>query len=80
MIMFQAGQSYEMRSVCDFDCVLTYKVTRRSGQSIWIYDIRSKNMVAERRKITTFNGVETCRPLGSYSMAPILTAEKAVQS
>jgi hypothetical protein len=29
-----------------------------------------------KRGIRTYNGVETCRPLGTYSMCPVISADR----
>lgn len=68
---FKAGQKYSCHSPCDQDCVWEFTVIRRSGSFIWIDDGRGNS---GKRAIKYHNGRETCLPLGSYSMAPILRA------
>lgn len=72
-IQFEAGKRYQCRSICDYACIWTYEVTRRTAKTVWL---KAENGFIERKKIVLFDGVETCWPKGHYSMAPILAADK----
>ena len=60
----------------------TYTVARRTAKSVWVclhhtgQDINPAK--AQRVSIRVHDGEETCRPLGSYSMSPILGAGKEI--
>ena len=75
MSKFETGKIYYCRSACDYNCVWNFIVERRSDSSIWIRDVDG-NKPAIRRSIKNWSNVETCLPLGSYSMAPMLSADR----
>lgn len=66
---FEVGQSYSMTSACDHECVWTYTIARRTAKTI-------KTTCGKTLRLSVYNGVETCKPLGSYSMAPVLGADR----
>ena len=68
---FEVGTVYSCRSVCDSNCVWIFVVQSRTAKQVILVDA-SMNEV--RRGISEYQGVETCFPLGKYSMAPILRA------
>lgn len=73
---FVTGARYQMRSICDHDCIWSYTVERRTEKSVWLRDQAGK---IERKAIRIWQGVEQVMPLGSYSMAPCLNATKRIQ-
>ena len=73
MIQFQVGTDYSARSICDYDCVWTFTVTKRTAKFITIQG-RGLNGPT-RLGIKILDGVEYVRPLGSYSMSPFLMAD-----
>lgn len=75
MLQFEVGKIYYCRSACDYNCVWNYIVERRTDTSICIRDVDS-NKPAMRRNIKRWSNVETVLPLGSYSMAPCLSADR----
>ena len=81
MTTFALNSVYSMNSVCDSNCVWSYRVTRVTAASVWLQPLRNGEPSGEviRRRITSRGGVQQCMPQGSYSMAPILTAEKLVK-
>lgn len=73
---FVAGQIYSTTSICDSDCVFRFEVVRRSEKSVWLKDLSGIKKGVYRVKITDYHqDSETCSPLGSYSMAPTISAE-----
>lgn len=70
---FQVGQTYSTRSACDYDCVFSFTVIKRTAKFVTIEDRHGK---VRRCGIKVWDNVESCFPLGSYSMAPIISAEK----
>lgn len=70
---FQIGQTYEARSACDYDTVWTFTVTARTARFITIED---KWGETKRVGVRTWNGIEFASPLGTYSMAPVISADK----
>lgn len=74
---FEINKTYSCCSVCDSNCKWTFKVLKRTDKFVTLEDQDGKVF---RKKVTVFNGDEQCNPLGVYSMAPILRADKEVQS
>lgn len=70
---FEVGQSYFCRSICDYDCVWTYKIVSRTAKTIKTECGQTFRINA---KLTGWNGCEAVFPKGQYSMCPVLTADK----
>ncbi len=75
MIRFEAGKEYRERSASDYTCILSFNVVRRTDKNVWISD-RAFHKTTIRRRIHVSDGVEYIWPLGKYSMAPILRANR----
>lgn len=71
MSKFEAGNTYSTRSICDHDCIISIKVLKRTDKTI-IADCGWKG--EKRLRVTVRDGVETVKPWGSYSMAPMIDA------
>lgn len=80
MTTFQVNQTYQCRSLCNYDCVWTYKVIKRTPSTITIKDMSSKAVKTCRvsKKSSEHFGCEIIHPLGSYSMAPSLWADRSM--
>lgn len=76
---FKVNKFYYMRSACDYECMWIYKVIARTASTITIQDIRTKETLRRRVYTTIFDNIERVRPLGSYSMCPILAADNPTQ-
>lgn len=72
-LTFEVGKEYIMHSPCDWDCLWKYEVINRTAKTITLQDEYGK---IKKCRTSIFMGVESCKPLGSYSMSPILSAEK----
>lgn len=73
---FLVGASYSTRSICDYDCIFSITILSRTDKTVTVAKSHGK---VKRCKITTWeDGIETIKPWGSYSMCPIITAEKMV--
>ena len=76
MKQFEVGNTYQCRSICDYNCIWSYTVIARTAATVTLRDNHTgktqKNRIAG---ISKRSGIETVFPLGSYSMAPTLTAE-----
>lgn len=68
---FEVGKSYWTRSVCDADMVITITVAKRSAKFLTTTE-------GKRLGISNWDGVESVKPWGSYSMAPSIRAERVV--
>lgn len=68
---FQVGQTYQTRSICDSECVISVTVAKRTAKTI-------TTPAGKTLRIGKFyDGAEMVKPWGSYSMAPIVTAREA---
>ena len=74
MKKFEIGKAYSMRSACDHNCVWTYTVTDRTEQTVTITDGKITKKCRIVKNLSEWRGAETVRPLGNYSMCPLLTA------
>lgn len=66
---FEAGKTYFTRSVCDSDCIIKVSVASRTAKTI-------KTVDGKVLRIYVYEGVERVKPWGSYSMAPIVGADR----
>lgn len=73
MKKFTVNQTYSCRSACDYDTIFSWTVVSRTAKQLTLSDGRK----TFKRGIYVYDGVESCRPSGSYSMAPIISADKA---
>jgi hypothetical protein len=69
MKTFEAGKTYFGRSICDYECIYRVSVAKRTAKTITTNSGKSL-------RINVYDGVEYVKPMGRYSMAPMVTAEK----
>jgi len=81
MIKFETGKTYRTRSPGDHDCVLDYKIISRTAKTLKSFDKMDNQVKTYRISIWEGNweGVEMFKPWGSYSMCPMMSADKPVQ-
>lgn len=72
MKRFEPNKTYYCRSLCNYDCVWTFFVTRRTEKTIYVREDGEGEEKALR--VSVWNDEETAKPLGRYSMAPTLSA------
>lgn len=77
MKQFEIGKTYHMGSVCNHESVWTYTVTARTAQTVTLTDGKETLKLRISKKFSEYRGAETVFPLGQYSMAPMLSADKA---
>ena len=73
---FEVGQTYATRSICDYDCIYSFTIAARTAKTVTT-TVHGKTV---KRGLAVRDGVEQFKPHGSYSMAAIITADKAVVS
>ena len=73
MIKFQPGQTYYTRSVADYDTIVRVTVVKRTDKTI-------VTAGGDRLKIKVWDDVEQVKPWGSYSMAPIVSADRMLEA
>lgn len=77
MKQFEVGKTYKVRSICNHDCVWSYKVIKRTSCTITVSDGEEIKTLRINKKTSEYKNAECVYPLGHYSMCPILSAEKA---
>ena len=73
MNTFIPGKTYTTRSVCDYDCIFTFKCIKRTAKTVTFESIMRNKPIRVKLR-TESDGSEWVLPLGSYSMAPVLHA------
>lgn len=66
---FVTGKTYFTRSIVDADTIIRVTVAKRTAKTITTTE-------GKVLRITEHRGVETVKPWGSYSMAPIVPADR----
>jgi hypothetical protein len=72
MKKFETGKGYWTRSICDHECIISLKVKSRTAKTITT-TVHGEEKVF---RIKVWDGVEQVRPWGTYSMCPIIGADK----
>lgn len=67
MATFQAGKTYTGRSVCDHNCIFSVTIASRTAKSV-------KTTDGKTFRVAIYDGAEFIKPMGNYSMAPIIKA------
>lgn len=78
MKKFEVGKAYKMHSPCDHNCIWSYIVVARSAASVTLFDGKERKLYRINKKASEYRNAESIKPLGSYSMAPILSADKEI--
>lgn len=80
MKTFEIGQTYRCRSACDHNCVWDFVCVGRTAKTVTFLTVEhpAVRRGTIRRKVSVYDGSETCQPLGRYAFSPVLTAEKLV--
>lgn len=66
---FEAGKTYYTRSVCDHDHIIRVKIVSRTTKTV-------KTDKGKTFRVYVYDGVERFKPWGSYSMCPIIGADR----
>jgi len=82
MTKFQLNITYKNNFICNSDSWFYFKVLKRTEKSVWIQQMNADGTIRScekllRKKIDIYNDIENCKPMGSYSMNPILSADRA---
>lgn len=72
---FKTGHTYWTRSACDWSCIFSSKVHRRTKRYIWVEQLDGSIV---KRGVYVVDGVEHCKPYGTYSMCPRFRADMEV--
>jgi hypothetical protein len=68
---FEVGRTYSVRSLCDYDCVYSFLIERRTAKTVWL----KCHGKTRARRVRIVDGREACDPHGVYSMSPVLMAD-----
>lgn len=71
---FEVGSTYQAVSACDSDCIWTLEVIARTAKFVTLRDVRSGE--TNRVGVRNYNGEEWASPFGTYSMAPVIRANR----
>lgn len=72
MTQFQTGKTYSTRSIGDYDCIFSFEVIARTAKRLTL-SYRGKTF---QRGVYNLDGVERCKPMGTYSMCPVISADR----
>jgi hypothetical protein len=78
---FETGKTYTTRLITNHDSVISFYVIKRTDKTVTVTGDFMDTYVAERQaphtmRVKVWQDVETFRPWGSYSMCPIVSAER----
>jgi hypothetical protein len=73
MHTFEVGQILKTRSICNYDCVYTAEVMKRTAKTITI----KEGDEIKTRRIFIYDDVECIKPHGNYSMSATFRADGA---
>ena len=77
---FKVGNTYTARSACDYDTVYSWTVTARTAKFITLVEDYGTRFEGETKrvgvKVSAENGIEWALPDGSYSMCPVIIADR----
>lgn len=73
MTTFQIGRTYTTRLATSHSTVLSYEVVKRTAKFVTVRDRHGKT---KRVGVKSHDGREYALPDGSYSMAPVIFAER----
>ena len=68
---FEVGKTYSARSACNYDCVWTFEVIKRTAKFITLHEEGGDTM---RVGVRSHDGEEWASPFGTYSMSPVISA------
>ena len=66
---FKINTTYQTRSICDYECIFSYEVVKRTAKTVTLSN-------GKTCRISVRDGVEEIKPDGSYSMCPVIKADK----
>lgn len=76
IIQFKVGEVYECRSLCCYDSIYRWKVIPRTAKQLTLVEMDHTNAKPFKRGVRVYEGKETCRPNGSFSMCPVIFADR----
>ena len=81
---FEVGKTYATCSIGNTDCIISAKILRRTASTVTVEMVRG-GVCGEKirtfrisKALTGYIGAEAIKPWGSYSMAPTISADRAL--
>lgn len=74
---FEVGKTYQVRSLCDWDCIFSFVVVGRTAKFV---TLDCGHGEVKRVGVRIWNGAETARPFGTYSMCATISADRELVS
>lgn len=71
-VKFEVGKTYHDRSSCDYDTIYSFEILSRTAKQLTIKE--HDNIY--KRGIYVYEGVEHCKPHGTYSMCSVISANR----
>ena len=72
---FEVGKTYQTRSICNYDCIISITVTARTDKTITVIEDGETKRLRINEASTEYRKAETVYPWGHYSMAPMISAD-----
>jgi hypothetical protein len=72
---FQVGRTYFGRSIGDSNCIIEIEVLKRTSKTITV-NLTGEGVKTFRVSTKYTDGCEMIKPWGSYSMSPIIVADR----
>lgn len=76
MKKFEIGKTYETRSICNDDCIISHTIIARTAATVTTIDNHGEQKKFRiSKKLSEYRDAETFLPWGNYSMCPMISAE-----
>lgn len=75
---FEVGKTYQTRSICNNECIISITVTARTDKTITAIERDETKRLRINEKSTEYHKAETVYPWGHYSMAPQIHADQII--
>ena len=69
---FEVGKTYSVRSLCDWDCKYEFTIRSRTAKTVQV-EVHGDVV---KRGLRVWEGCETFAPFGTYSMSPVVRADR----
>lgn len=69
MNKFEVGKTYQTRSICDHNCIVSVRIVKRTAKTVTTSEGKTF-----RPYFSEHYNAECIKPWGSYSMSPMISA------
>lgn len=78
---FETGKTYTTRLITNHDSIISFYVIKRTDKTVTVMGDFMDTYAAERQtphtmRVKVWQDVETFKPWGTYSMCPVVSAER----